>query len=376
MMSRSTVRWAALSAVLAIAAATPSQVATGQSLRTQRDSVYAKIKEFRAKKSESAEKAADYRSDLRRCQARLRQAQDELDAAKKRELDTRNAIVAASRAASEAAAELKRAQARYGERLVAMEKAGPGDYLQVVMGAGDFAELAGQSYLYNAVVEADAELLRAIEQRRTEAERRQVELERQKRRVQEEAARIDAAKKVIAAETARAEELTRKAQAAVDEIERQLDELEAQSQALTYAIKAMTSGGKGYSGKWTGPWARPASGPITSGFGMRMHPIIRSVRMHTGIDISAGYGSAVCAAGSGKVISTGWQGGYGNTIIVDHGGGRTTLYAHLSSIQCAVGQVVSSGQRIGSVGSTGLSTGPHLHWEVRIGGSPVNPLGG
>jgi len=113
----------------------------------------------------------------------------------------------------------------------------------------------------------------------------------------------------------------------------------------------------------------PVSGPLTSAFGWRWG------RMHEGIDIAAGYGAAIGAAGSGTVIYCGWLGGYGNLVVIDHGGGLATAYGHQSSIAVACGQYVSRGQVIGYVGSTGHSTGPHLHFEVRVNGAAVDPLG-
>ncbi len=128
----------------------------------------------------------------------------------------------------------------------------------------------------------------------------------------------------------------------------------------------------------TGAFLRPCGGRITSYFGYRKHPIFNRTIYHSGVDIGAPMGTPIKAANSGKVIYTGWYGGYGKVVIIDHGkmGGRptSTLYAHQSSIAVANGQNVTKGQVIGYVGSTGYSTGPHLHFEVRINGKPVNPL--
>jgi murein DD-endopeptidase MepM/ murein hydrolase activator NlpD len=111
----------------------------------------------------------------------------------------------------------------------------------------------------------------------------------------------------------------------------------------------------------------PVSGPVVSGFGLRWG------RMHNGLDIAVGYGTPVAASASGNVIFAGWMGGYGNFVIVDHGGGLSTAYAHLSSI--SAGGSVSQGQVVGYVGCTGHCFGPHLHFEVRVNGSAVDPLG-
>ncbi len=122
-----------------------------------------------------------------------------------------------------------------------------------------------------------------------------------------------------------------------------------------------------------GAFSWPASGPITSPFGMRNDPNGRGFRMHTGIDIGAPMGATITAAAGGRVIYAGWEGGYGNTIIIDHGGDTSTLYGHCSQIFVADGQEVSRGQAIGAVGATGDATGPHLHFEIRINGVPVDP---
>jgi murein DD-endopeptidase MepM/ murein hydrolase activator NlpD len=118
----------------------------------------------------------------------------------------------------------------------------------------------------------------------------------------------------------------------------------------------------------------PASGPVTSYFGYRYHPILHFTRFHAGIDIGAGWGSPIVAAADGEVAAAGWAGGYGREVQIAHGSGITSLYGHMSEIVAQPGTFVHAGQVIGYVGSSGLSTGPHVHFEVRVGGRPVNPL--
>ena len=119
----------------------------------------------------------------------------------------------------------------------------------------------------------------------------------------------------------------------------------------------------------------PVVGEVTSGFGYRVHPIFNVRRMHTGVDIDADMGAPIKASDAGVVVSAGWQGGYGKCIVITHGGGLATLYGHASELLVAAGDTVKRGEVIGKVGSTGYSTGPHLHFEVRVNGSPVDPLG-
>ncbi|MBD2665051.1 murein hydrolase activator EnvC family protein [Richelia sinica] len=123
----------------------------------------------------------------------------------------------------------------------------------------------------------------------------------------------------------------------------------------------------------TGLLAYPSDAPPSSPFGWRIHPILGYRRFHAGLDFAASYGSMIRAADSGTVIFAGWYGGYGKAVIIDHGQGITTLYGHSSELYVAEGQTVQKGQAIAAVGSTGLSTGPHLHFEVRRDGTPVDP---
>jgi murein DD-endopeptidase MepM/ murein hydrolase activator NlpD len=124
----------------------------------------------------------------------------------------------------------------------------------------------------------------------------------------------------------------------------------------------------------TGQMSYPSDGQITSGFGWRMHPILGYQRFHSGVDFGADYGSTIRAADRGVVIFAGWYGGYGNAVIIDHGNNITTLYGHTSGLYVSEGQAIERGQPIAAVGSTGLSTGPHLHFEVRQNGEPVDPM--
>jgi murein DD-endopeptidase MepM/ murein hydrolase activator NlpD len=112
---------------------------------------------------------------------------------------------------------------------------------------------------------------------------------------------------------------------------------------------------------------------VTSGFGYRTHPIFGGRRLHAGIDLRAATGTRVESAADGVVVHAGWRGGYGNAVVVDHGGGLATLYGHLSAVHVDVGEEVDAGEAIGAAGSTGGSTGPHLHFEVRSDGTPVDP---
>jgi len=152
-------------------------------------------------------------------------------------------------------------------------------------------------------------------------------------------------------------------------------QLAKDSQNIALLIQQrVTSQQGGIALRGTGQMIAPCAAPITSGFGWRMHPILGYERFHSGIDFGADYGTQIAAADSGTVIFAGWYGGYGNAVIIDHGNGITTLYGHTSELYVTEGQTVQRGQAIAAVGSTGLSTGPHLHFEVRQAGEAVDPM--
>jgi murein DD-endopeptidase MepM/ murein hydrolase activator NlpD len=156
--------------------------------------------------------------------------------------------------------------------------------------------------------------------------------------------------------------------------ERALRELQAESRAIEAFLRQRQGGGRVIRG--IGGWLKwPVSGPITSPFGWRIHPVFHTRSFHTGIDIGVPTGTPVGAARGGTILDTGYRGGYGNVVIIDHGNHIATVYAHLSRIFVSVGQRVSGGQNVGAAGMTGWATGPHLHFEVRSSGVATNPLG-
>ena len=205
----------------------------------------------------------------------------------------------------------------------------------------------------------------------------------------------DADRRSTATEVAHLEDLTAEQEASLEEMIRQRQREEEARRAAEAARLAAESAQRRRSAQLASPqqppgtqvpaaagieseaspgdFSWPASGPITSPFGMRSNPMGGGFEMHPGIDIGAPMGSTITAASSGRVIFAGVYGGYGNAIIIDHGESTTTLYGHCSQIFVANGQDVQRGQAIGAVGSTGESTGPHLHFEVRVNGSPVDP---
>lgn len=240
----------------------------------------------------------------------------------------------------------------------------------------------GLQYLSYLAADNDRAIL-LYESLQTQEERQQLLIQADEAEVAQQVEQLEAVEAVLADLAARQAEQAAAVAAelaqlrakldAVDadiaEFEDELNGLEEEQARVERLIEEEASKG----GDVPGILVRPVPGAITSGFGMRFHPILGYSRMHTGVDMTAAYGQEIKAAASGRVILASAYGGYGNAVIIDHGGGMTTLYAHQSQLNVSYGDQVSAGDIIGYVGSTGLSTGPHLHFEVRLSGVPVDP---
>lgn len=188
-------------------------------------------------------------------------------------------------------------------------------------------------------------------------------------------ARQDGLRSQAASEEARQASLLDEVRSKVEEYEAQIAVLKKESDAIAAALRARQKAAPqkaAPSGK--GVFSAPVAAAVTSNFGNRLHPIFRTMRMHTGTDFGVPMGTPVRAAADGVVFAAGERSGYGNTVIIDHGNTLATLYAHLSTVAVAAGATVTRGQVIGYSGATGYATGPTLHFEVRVGGNPVDPL--
>ena len=182
-------------------------------------------------------------------------------------------------------------------------------------------------------------------------------------------------KKVVVAEKAKKKNVVYKAlKQRRKEYEAYVAELEKSSKELEVLILKKVAARTGAKVYGSGALAWPLRGRITSRFGYRRHPIYGGRSHHTGLDIAAKYGTPIKAADAGEVIFSGWWDGYGKAVVIDHGKKTTTVYGHMSRIYKSVGAIVAKGQVLGLVGSTGYSTGPHLHFEVRKNGKPKNPM--
>lgn len=247
-------------------------------------------------------------------------------------------------------------------------------YIDVLFGAKDFSDFLTRMDLFKRVIASDYELVQTVQEAKRVVEETRAALERQ--RAEEERLAKDAEEKhmELLLKKHDKDKLLEMMEYDREVSQRAYDELIAASAEVERLIQASRYRYQ-FPGGGSGAMIWPLVGEITSEYGWRTHPIYGDSRYHSGMDIGGDYGDPILAAAAGIVTYSGWISGYGYAVIIDHGGGISTLYGHNEALAVAEGQTVSQGQVIAYCGSTGNSTGPHCHFEVREGGEPVDPMG-
>ena len=359
--------------VFAVLAAAPVLADELVEKQQQLNSVQQQIEAQQRKAELARRKEQTIAEQLRAIQQELDTAEDEFEAVNDQLENTEQHIKSNIELSNRLTKKLEVQTKTLHRRIRDIYKNGQVNYLDVLLGAKDFNDFVGRMDILKKILAYDNALIQG-----TKADRET--LRKAKHQLETDRAKIVELRKLAAAKreqvASRRQERRGVLNAATYEretAERAYRELIETSRQIEQMIKRIQSGEKNIGGS-TGTMTWPADGEVTSPFGWRVHPIFGTQRLHTGIDIGADYGDAIRAADGGVVIHADWMGGYGNAVIIDHGNGISTLYAHNSQLLVSEGQTVAKGQTVARCGSTGYSTGPHLHFEVRHNGSPVNPL--
>ena len=364
---------AALVLVFAVLAAAPVLADELEEKQQQLNSVQQQIEAQQRKAELARRKEQSIAEQLRAIQQELDTAEDEYETVNDQLENTEQHIKANVELSNRLTKKLEVQTKTLHRRIRDIYKNGQVNYLDVLLGAKDFNDFVGRMDILKKILAYDNALIQGTKADRETLRKAKEQLEADRAKIVE-LRKLAAAKREQVAE--RRQERRGVLNAATYEretAERAYRELIETSRQIEQMIKRIQSGEKNIGGS-TGTMTWPAEGEITSPFGWRVHPIFGTQRLHTGIDIGADYGDAIRAADGGVVIHADWMGGYGNAVIIDHGNGISTLYAHNSQLLVDEGQTVAKGQTVARCGSTGYSTGPHLHFEVRQNGSPVNPL--
>ena len=342
---------AALISAILFGAVTP---VAADELNDKLQNLQDQIDESRAKQQSWQEVINEIAGKLRTIQIELDEANRKLKAIQAEQSAVNLQIKQTEEEIKKAEAYLKQRQEILNKRVRSIYMYGQLSYLEVITGAKSFSDFANRLELLKRIIHSDFNLI----------------IEIQKQKAQDE----------VVAKKAQQQKIMDEARSEKEAAAQMEADLIAESnnvrEMIQNRIRQQQSGGIDTPVvHGTGVFIWPCNGPITSPFGYRTHPIFGTTIYHAGIDIGVDYGTPIHAADGGTVIAAEWYGGYGNAVIIDHGNGLQSLYGHNSSLTVSVGETVSQGQIIAYAGSTGYSTGPHCHFEVRQNGEAVDPMG-
>lgn len=336
---------------------------------------------FNEKKKQADLKLRNERNKLNNNQQKLERAQVELRNTTQRYNSLMSNLSSMERQLNAAVEEFRAIDSQMKGRIRQVYKHQRSGMFELILSANDVNTLMDMFHFEKIIIQEDYKRMQAVKAKADEIAVLKTQVESQKRMVEASIRDINSQRASIQGSIAENKSMIERLKKDKSYYERSERELARQSASIQNMIANLT--GKNSKGSTpvqvssTG-FIYPISGRITSPFGWRTHPIFKSRIFHSGIDIAGPNGGAIKASNDGRVIYSGWYGGYGKVVILDHGviNGKpiTTLYGHMSAITVSNGQNVKKGQQIGKEGSTGYSTGPHCHFEVRVNGKPTNPL--
>lgn len=305
----------------------------------------------------------------------IAQSQEELNTINTDINDLMNQIKENEEKLSKTQAEFDKIQGLLDARIIKMYETPKFEFLQVILASKNVTEMLSTYYAMKELAEYDKQLLDTVKKQKEDIETTKKILAEKKKQVVTNKQSQQKKAQVLANTKKMRQYYISKLSTEEQELQAKIDEYNGQVTAIEAEIKLMAL--NSISADYIGgamTWPIPGYTTITSEYGMRVHPITGAYKLHTGTDIGAPMGADFVSAAKGVVVKATYNAAYGNMVIIDHGGGVQTLYAHGSEILVQVGQEVEAGTPVLKVGSTGYSTGPHAHFEIRINGQTVNPL--
>ncbi|TCO73127.1 murein hydrolase activator EnvC family protein [Marinisporobacter balticus] len=334
--------------------------------------VNSNIKNVQSKLNENKKKEKNLSSQIKELDRKIDKTEQELGEIDHQINITQKKIDTAKQALQEKEKNIGDKNDVLNNRLRAMYKNGNVGYAEVLFDSESIVDLLSNLDMVKKILNQDMDLLEYMKEQRDEINTKKKTLESHKNQMDAMLKNMKVKQKELATSRGKMDRIKQELKKDSKALENQIDELNTYAEKIAAEIRKKQSGGKYTGGKLA--WPAPGYTRITSPYGYRIHPILKRKKLHTGIDIGVPAGKSIVAAGNGKVIHADWLGGYGKVVMVDHGGGIVTLYAHNSSLIVKEGQQVKKGQVISKSGSTGMSTGPHLHFEVRKNGQYTDPI--
>ena len=349
------------------------------SVNEQIDDITAQLKKGQAEEKELANRIKSLEKEIVSAEKEIKSLQGQISDTQESVKAAQDDLAVAEANLQAAAEELNQQDYDMGQRIRSMYKSGDMTILEVLLGSANISDFMTNLDMAQRIYENDVAILEdlgdrydqleterlAVEDRKANLEALKASLESQYDKEKKDQAALQVSKTKVADMKAAVADNN-------DALEEMLDALNEEANALKTEILKLQGSDAYVGGDLL--WPTSAGTRVSSPFGYRIHPILKKKKLHTGIDIAIGTGSNVRAANSGIVIKAETSGGYGKMVMIDHGGGIVTLYAHNSKLLVSKGDVVDRGQEIAKAGSTGMSTGPHLHFEVRLNGEYVDPM--
>lgn len=361
----------ALALVLGAISAPVTSFASGNDLSKSLDDIKKENADLRKKINETNKVKSKYQKELNELDNNITAADRELRGVESEISDIENRIIERKEALNQASEELKETEEIFKKRVRAMYKNGTMGYLDILFSSKDSAEFLGNVDAVQRITENDRDIIEEIEGKKKSIADEKERLEAQEILLASAKQNMEIKKNKLMVASRNKEERLKEVIQDKKELEKMIDANNRDARAIEAEIRK-----RQLAVDYTGGammWPLPGNYRITSPYGYRIHPVLRVRKFHSGIDIGAENGTKILAANDGVVIFAGWKGSYGNLVGIDHGGKITTFYAHSSRILVKNGQKVKKGQAIALVGSTGRSTGNHLHFEVRKDGKTTNP---